>query len=228
MAAKWAQFTRLSEEQNTDGWGDVATCKDFSRMGQLAGDFAKSTAASSLMPFGEARVIVAEFGERVQEFYETRRRQGRSELEGAKPISFPLARLRHSKWQIQIAIAVVIAEYVVRLQVVPNDDHVRRILEIAYVTPQELAWFTREPIFFPIKESDPRAGLRTCYQSDVVYWEFQTECVRFIREIAGCHSESGESVPRPSNEALIKYWKKVDEQIPSLLIHPVLKAVRET
>jgi hypothetical protein len=227
MAAEWAQFTRLSEEQNTNGWGDVATFKDFTRMGQPAGELAKCTAASSLMPFSEARVIVAEFGERVQEFYETRRRQSRSELEGATPISFPLARLCHSKWQIQIAIAVVIAEYVVRLQVVPNDDHVRRILEIAYVTPQELAWFTREPVFFPIAECDPRVGFRTCYQCDEVYEKFQRTCSRCFGKLVGQRPKIGATV-WPMNTALAQYWKAIDRLIPDLLANPLLKAVRET
>lgn len=227
MAAEWAQFTRLSEEQNTNGWGSLATFKDFTRMGQPAGDFAKCTAASSLMPFSEARVIVAEFGERVQEFYETRRRQGRLELEGAKPISFPLARLCHSKWQIQIAIAVVIAEYVVRLQVVPNDDHVRRILEIAYVTPQELAWFTREPVFFPIAECDPRVGFRTFYQCNEVYEKYQRTCVRCFGKLVGQRPKIGATI-WPMNAALAQYWKAIDRLIPTILTHPALKAVRET
>jgi hypothetical protein len=80
--------------------------------------------------------------------------------------SLPIEKLKHSKWQIQIALAIAVAEYVIRVKTDSSDQN-RGILIAASSGCQDLAWFTRKPAFFPTKETDSE-GLRNWQTRELI------------------------------------------------------------
>ena len=96
---------------------------------------------SRVMPFHEAKKIAAAFGNLVVELSDTKRHT-LEDVERKAPYSLPLDRLLHSKQQIQTALAIVIAEFVVKLAVRPSEQ-ARTIMNAAVMASGELQYFSR-------------------------------------------------------------------------------------
>jgi hypothetical protein len=141
---------------------------------------------SSLMPFYQAKDIAADFGNRVVELMESNRQYLG---EGKTPL-LPVERLTHTKQQIQIALAIVIAEYVVKLAIQPSNE-IRGILGAAASSSGELAWFIRHP-------EDRRDYFGILIGSQNLYYSWQRSCERCLKEIAGKPPESDETIGWPS------------------------------
>ncbi|MBI4657869.1 MAG: hypothetical protein HY735_03290 [Verrucomicrobia bacterium] len=136
-----------------------------------------------------------------------------------RPFSFPVERLGHSKERVQLALAVVVAELVVRLAIDPCERD-RNYLSAAISCSGEVAHFTVQPeIGF---EHVPIAG-----EATFVYVARQRICEGCLAEIV---SEPAALRNGPSgwSDALIRYWREIDRRIPELLNDPALKAVRAT
>jgi hypothetical protein len=190
---------------------------DFKRLARVA-------PSSSIMPFYEAKEIAADFGNSVVEFGKF---VNESFDQEPQPLSLPVNHLKHSKWQIQIALAVVIAEYVIYSTLKPS-DHTRKILDAARGISGELANFTREPAFVPIKKGDPHYwGFLSAGEAIWIYLEWQKKCEHCLIEIAGQPPELNKAFRWPSEQASIKYWQAIDGFLSELLNNPTLIDIRE-
>jgi hypothetical protein len=176
---------------------------------------------SSVMPFYKAEKIAADFGNQVVELVEyiTECKHQRGVPEGPTS-TLPVERLKHSKHEIQIALAIVIAEYVVKLAVQPSNQ-VRGILAAAPTSSAKLELFTRQPI-------DGRENFVIECASENLYFSWERLCEHCLKETAGELPESVKATPWPSKQALVTYWQAVDRLIPDLLNEPTLVAIRET
>jgi hypothetical protein len=119
------------------------------------GNFSKRLIpTSSVMPFSEAQKIALKFADNLVELGESRREQVLKKQRGQPVLwSLPINRLKHSKWQIQIALAITVAEYVVRLATEPSDE-ANKIQGAAMSGLADLAWFTRQLAYFPPQKKD--------------------------------------------------------------------------
>ena len=181
--------------------------------------------SSAIMPFDEAQDIVAKFGDNVIELAEFHRKQVAQMQGGQQRVlySLPIEQLKHSKWQIQIALAVTVAEYVIRVKTDPSNQN-RGVLNAASSSCQYLAWFTRKPAFFPVIETDSE-GLRKWLDGDPFYWWWRELCERSLKANAG-DLKSGSVWP--TAPALIQYWDNFDYNISGLLNRSALIAIRQT
>lgn len=176
------------------------------------------------MSFDEAQDIVTKFGNNLIELGEFHTKQLLQKQSGKQVLySLPIEELKHSKWQIQIALAITVAEYVVLLKTEPSDQN-RGILIAASSSCRDLAWFTRKPAFFPAKETDS-FGLRHCEDALETYWWWRECCERSLQ--AGTEGSESDS-DCPSTQTLIQYWDDVDYNVSSLLNRSVLRAIRQT
>jgi hypothetical protein len=79
---------------------------------------------SSVMSFDVAQDIVTKFGNNLIELGEFHQKQVLQKRSGQQVLySLSIEKLKHSKWQIQIALAITVAEYVVRLKIEPSDQN---------------------------------------------------------------------------------------------------------
>jgi len=181
------------------------------------------------MPLDEAEDIIEKFGDNLIELGEFHRKQilemqpGRLQPGERVLYSLPIEKLKHSKWQIQIALAVTVAEYVVRVKTDPSNGN-RGILNAASSSCQDLAWFTRKPAFFPVRETDIE-GIRKWQDGRSAYWWWQELCERSLNANAGEPEPAG---IWPSAQALIQYWDDADYNLSALLNMSLLRAIRQT
>ena len=122
-----------------------------------------------------------------------------------------------------MALAVAIAEFVIRSKTVASNQTVE-ILTAMCTTCQELAWFTRRPVFIPLKETDS-LGLLNYGAADGIYFWWKDLCERCLKEGAG---EPVSVANWPSEQALTQYWQDADHNLSALLNRPLLVAIRET
>ena len=179
---------------------------------------------SSVMPCDEARQIVATFAENMLQLADFQRQQLRQPRNNEPLLwSLPVEQLKHSKWQIQIAFAIAVADLVVRSRV-ERSEQVRHLLIVTSRGCAELGWFTCKPAFVPLQKSDP-PGLLSCDDADWKYAWWKGLCERCFDAGAG---EPRPEMVWPSEQALIQYWHDVDFNLSLLLNENVLRETRAT
>jgi|SRR5208282_3598553 len=119
-----------------------------------------------------------------------------------------------------MALAIVIAEYIVKLAIQPSNE-IRGVLGAAASSSGELALFVGHP-------EDRRDYFGIQMGSENLYFSWQRLCERCLKEIAGESPESDKTIRWPSEQALVKYWQTIDRFVPDLLNYPTLIAIRET
>ena len=148
----------------------------------------------------EAREIASAFGILVAELADTARYSFDDHRKGL-PYSLPLERLRHTKFQIQTALAIVIADLTAELVADPVEQ-VKAFLNATVECSGDLQYFSRQP-------------LRNQGGDDSVY-----VFAAWVKTCKRCLAESGGD--------LDVYWRTIDRLIPGLLSDPVLAVARET
>lgn len=166
---------------------------------------------SALISCDKVREIISKFGYLVAELY----RPDRCTLEDRennRPFSLPVELLGYSKQQVQIALAVFIAELVTKSAAGWSENDTKALSYAAYCSGC-LVHFTRKPA--TLKEN-----MLTEFGSTDVYAEWKRKCELCLDEA------SSKSTNRP--EAVSEYWKAIDRMIPDLLNNTTLLTVRES
>jgi hypothetical protein len=187
----------------------------------MATDFdslARYFSSSSLIHFCDAREVAAQFGGLVAELNDPKR-YTLADLEMRRTFSFPVETLGYSKQQVQIALAVLIAELVFRMAIDPSerDGHA---LYAAMQCSGHLAHFTHQP----------ERGWQHIHieiRSTYVYACWQARCQRCLTEITPEPRRLREDTGRWL-EALTTYWQRIDLMVPDLLNDTTLVAIRAT
>jgi hypothetical protein len=165
---------------------------------------------SSIIQVAEAREIAAAFGLLVAELNDVKRYNLEDRRRGL-PFSLPLERLKHSKLQIQTAIAIVIADLLVEIRKGGTSNELNYILTAAITTPGDLKFFRREPI-----------GLEGQDNSMYVFADWRRRCEECLSKICAASNKSTDS-----ELVLAEYWCKIDAMVPYLLQDPVLVRARQ-
>jgi hypothetical protein len=186
------------------------------------GNFSKRLIQTSLvMPFSEAQGIALKFADNLVELGEFRRKQVLQKRRGQPVLwSLPINHLKHSKWQIQIALAITVAEYVARLIIEPSDE-ARDIQGAAMNGCAELAWFTRQSVYFPPQKNDRHFDSLEVLSVCRWWRDLCEKCVKTCLKVELTDDAISEQV-------LTQYWDDVDYNISALLNQSLFRAIRQT
>jgi hypothetical protein len=183
-------------------------------------DWLKPRPGPKTLSLCQAEAIVSAFGDSVIQLADFRKRQL---LDKAPAVwTLPLQQLRHSKWNIQVGLAIIVANLVCRRRARPSES-TSQLLRAASQSCKELAWFTREPAVLPVTESSP-LGIRLSWDADAIYESW----TKFCEARLDFHVEMHGSDANLTRIVQTEYWSTVDGQMPEFMANRVLEAIRET
>ena len=171
-------------------------------------------AESNFMSTAEAKVIVADFGDRVGELHSPQRFTF-EDAESGKSFSMNPTLLGCSKERVQTAIAVLLADFVVCDTLKPSAE-IRRYIELAIATSGDLVFFTDTVVPYkgPLAvECELLTG-----RSQKAFGQWCYGCTHVWREVCG--------TSKTLSDQTRVYWQRIDTAIPKLLAHPTLVAIR--
>lgn len=163
------------------------------------------------MTIESARAIAADYGDSIMELNDPKRLVTTK----TQMTSLPREHLRHSKEDIQTALAITIADLVVSGGLGLSREN-QEMVDAAVFSSGDLAYFTRIPCSGFCYED-----IRTASQRIFSAW--RDDCISNWKRIHESQ-KTGVSTKQPID----RFWKALDAYVPTFLQHPTLVAIRET